>query len=48
MHAVMDLRTQAISQARVDRKLYVAPAAGLTLATPANATPVRPNTFFGE
>jgi hypothetical protein len=46
--AVMDSRTQAISRARVDRKLYVAPAAGLTLAAPANATPVRPNTFFGE
>lgn len=48
VHAVMDSRTQAISKARIDRKLYVAPAAGLTLAAPANATPVPPNTFFGE
>jgi len=48
VHAVMDARTQAISRARVDRKLYVAPAAGLTLAASANVTPVRPNTFFGE
>ena len=48
VHAVMDSRTQAISQGRVDRKLYVAPAVGLTLAAPANAMLVRPNTFFGD
>jgi hypothetical protein len=44
----MDSRTQAISRARVGSKLYVAPTVGLTLTTPANATQVRPNTFFGD
>jgi hypothetical protein len=37
-----------VSQARVGNKLYVAPAVGLTLTTPADATQVRPNTFFGD
>ncbi len=45
---VMDERTRVISQARVDQKLYVAPAVGLTLSSPANATAVRSNTFFGD
>lgn len=45
---VIDARAGAISQARVDKKLYVAPAVGLTLTSSANATPVRPNTFFGD
>ncbi|GLS17288.1 hypothetical protein GCM10007874_03030 [Labrys miyagiensis] len=45
---VMDSRTQTVSQARVGSKLYVAPAVGLTLTTQANATQVRPNTFFGD
>jgi len=44
----MDARTQAVSQARTGSKLYVAPAIGLTLTAPANATQVRPNTFFGD
>ncbi len=48
VHAVMDSRTRAISEARVDKKLYVVPAVGLTLAAPVNATPVLPNTFFGD
>lgn len=42
---VVDARTGAVSRARVDKKLYVAPAVGLTLSSGANATPVRPNTF---
>lgn len=45
---VMDSRTQTVSQARIGNKLYVAPAVGLTPSTPANATQVRPNTFFGD
>lgn len=45
---VVDARAEAISQARIDKKLYVAPAVGLTLSSPATATPVRPNTFFGD
>lgn len=45
---IIDERTAGISQARVEKKLYVAPAVGLTLPSAANATPVRPNTFFGD
>lgn len=45
---VVDARAGAVSKARVDKKLYVAPAVGLTLSSGANATPVRPNTFFGD
>lgn len=45
---IIDERTAGISQARVDKKLYVAPVVGLTLSSAANATPVRPNTFFGD
>jgi hypothetical protein len=45
---VMDARTEAISQARIRKKLYVAPAVGLTLSGAANATSVQPNTFFGD
>lgn len=45
---VVDARAETISQARVGKKLYVAPAVGLTLSSSANATPVRPNTFFGD
>jgi hypothetical protein len=45
---VIDARTESISQARIGRKLYVAPMVGLTLSSAANATPVRPNTFFGD
>jgi hypothetical protein len=44
---VIDARTEGISQARIGKKLYVAPAIGLTLSNAANATSVRPNTFFG-
>jgi hypothetical protein len=44
----MDSRTQAISRARSGNRLYLAPTVGLTLTTPANATKVRPNTFFGD
>lgn len=44
----VDNRTSVISQARTDKRLFVAPAVGLTLTSAANATPVRPNTFFGE
>jgi hypothetical protein len=45
---VMDARTEAISQGRIGKKLYVAPAVGLTLSGTANATSVPPNTFFGD
>lgn len=45
---VVDARTEAVSQARIGKKLYVAPTVGLTLSSAANATPVRPNTFFGD
>jgi len=45
---VIDARTAGISQARIGKKLYVAPTVGLTLSNVANATPVRPNTFFGD
>lgn len=45
---VVDARAGAVSQARADKKLYVAPAVGLTLSSGANATPVRSNTFFGD
>jgi hypothetical protein len=45
---VVDARTESISQARISKKLYVAPAIGLTLSSGAAATPVRPNTFFGD
>lgn len=48
VRSVMDERTRVISQARVNQKLYVAPAVGLTLSSPANATAVRTNTFFGD
>jgi hypothetical protein len=45
---VINARTEGISQARIGKELYVAPAIGLTLSNAANATPVRPNTFFGD
>lgn len=45
---VIDARTASISQARADKKLFVAPTVGLTLANAAGATPVRSNTFFGD
>ncbi|MCG6118859.1 MAG: nucleotidyltransferase [Aquimonas sp.] len=44
---VVDARAEAVSQARIGKKLYVAPAIGLTLSSAANATPVQPNTFSG-
>jgi hypothetical protein len=44
---VVDARAETVSQARIGKKLYVAPAVGLTLSSAAHATPVRPNTFFG-
>src|SRR5262249_16960489 len=37
---VIDARTEEISQARISKKLYVAPAIGLTRSSPANATSV--------
>ena len=45
---VVDARAEAVSQARISKKLYVAPAIGLTLSSAANATSVQPNTFFGD
>jgi hypothetical protein len=45
---VIDGRTDGISQARIGKNLYVAPTIGLTLSSAVNATPVRPNTFFGD
>ncbi len=45
---VVDARAEAVSQARIGKKLYVASAIGLTLSSAANATPVQPNTFFGD
>ncbi|MGY4414921.1 hypothetical protein ACVWW4_006657 [Bradyrhizobium sp. LB7.1] len=48
MRKAIDARTEGISQARAAKKLYVAPTVGLTLASAANAMPVRSNTFFGE
>lgn len=45
---VVDARAEAVSRARISKKLYVAPAVGLTLSSAANATPVQPNTFFGD
>jgi hypothetical protein len=45
---VMDARTNAISAARSDRKLYVAPAVGLTMAQTQRAVAVPRNTHFGD
>lgn len=46
---VFGAQTKAISQARSDMKLFVAPAIGLTTAAaPAHATQVRRNTNFGD
>jgi hypothetical protein len=45
---VVDARVETVSQARGGKKLYVAPTVGLTLSSLVNATPVRPNTFFGD
>lgn len=45
---VLDERTQGISSARGAKSLYIAPSVGLTLSSAANATAVRPNTFFGD
>lgn len=45
---VIDARAQAVSQAHIGKRLHVAPAVGPTLSSTANATPVRPNTFFGD
>ncbi len=45
---VIDARTEGISGARVGKKLYVVPSVGLSLSNAANATAVRPNTFFGD
>lgn len=45
---VMDARTSVLSEARAARKLFVAPAAGLTLTQSATATPVPRNTHFGD
>lgn len=46
--SVVDARAQIISQARAGKNLYVAPTVGLTLSSPANATQVQSNTFFGD
>lgn len=45
---VMDSRTTELSNARAARKLFVAPAVGLTLTPSAQATPVPKNTHFGD
>ena len=45
---VFDKRTEAISAARTDKKLFVAPMVGLTTSAMPNATPVKSNTFFGD
>lgn len=45
---IIDARTEGISKARIGKQLYVAPTVGLTLSNAANATPVRPHTFFGD
>ena len=47
--AAMDAMTREVLSARSSEKLSVAAAVGLvTGTTPARATPVRPNTFFGR
>jgi hypothetical protein len=45
---VMDKRTETIGAARGANKLYIAPSVGLSLSTPANASPVPHNTHFGD
>lgn len=45
---VVDARVDTVSHARLGKKLFIAPTLGLTLSNPADATPVRPNTFFGD
>jgi hypothetical protein len=45
---VMDRRIAAISAARGAGKLFIAPAAGLTLTGSAAAVPVPRNTHFGD
>jgi hypothetical protein len=47
-NAAMDSLTEQISAARRSRKLYVAPAVGLTVGPAPAATAVRANTFFGS
>jgi hypothetical protein len=44
----MDSVTEQVSAARRSRKLYVAPAVGLTVGPAPVATAVRANTFFGS
>ncbi|WP_246021802.1 nucleotidyltransferase domain-containing protein [Alteraurantiacibacter aquimixticola] len=48
VRGVIDKRTEEISAARTDKKLFVAPMVGLTTSAMASATPVKPNTFFGD
>lgn len=45
---VMDARTHAISRARAESNLFVAPVIGVTLSNSARATPVPRNTHFGD
>ena len=45
---VLDRRTDAVSTALAAKKLYVAPAVGLTLSRSAEATVVPRNTHFGD
>lgn len=48
MRKVMEARTNVISSARANHKLYVAPALGLTLAASERAVAVPRNTHFGD
>jgi hypothetical protein len=45
---VMDARTDAVSKARTESRLFVAPVVGVTLSRSAQATPVLRNTHFGD
>jgi hypothetical protein len=45
---VLDARTRAVSEARTNKTLFVAPAVGLTMTGSARATPVPRNTNFGD
>lgn len=45
---VFNRRTNAISDARVDNKLFVAPTLGLMLSAPERAVQVPRNTYFGH
>jgi hypothetical protein len=44
----MDAQTEAVTMARTNKQLHVAPVIGLSLSSSAKATPVQRNTFFGD